>query len=88
MESRDVDLRLRTLTGATCYDAFPPLVFRQARHEIICPPYFEAENIVQILALEKDLIPQLCAYVGRKCEGCLFDDFVDFGVKDKPQIVW
>lgn len=50
-------LGVRTLTRAACHDALPPLLIRQARHEVVRAADFEAEDLLQVLPLEPYLVP-------------------------------
>lgn len=61
---------VRTLTSATCNDTLPTFLLRQARHKVIRPSNFKAENFLQVLSLEPYLIPEFRTEVGSKNERC------------------
>ena len=44
------------LTGAASDDAFPPLLFGKAGHKVVRAANFEAEDLLEILALEVDSV--------------------------------
>src|SRR5258708_33739759 len=75
------------LTGAASDDAFPPLLLREAGHKVVRAANFEAENLLEILALEIYLVPKLCAEIRGMNKRCLFKDLVDLGGQDKTEVV-
>lgn len=75
------------LTGAASDDAFPPLLLGKAGHKVVRAANFEAEDLLEILALEIDLVSKFCAQIGGMHKWCLFKDLVDLGIQDKAEIV-
>jgi hypothetical protein len=75
------------LTGATSDDAFPPLLLGKAGHKVVCAANFEAENLLEVLALEIDLVSKFCAEIRGMHKWCLFKDLVDLGSQNKAEIV-
>ena len=75
------------LTGATSDDAFPPLLLGKAGHKVVRAANFEAEDLLEILALEIDLVSKFCAEIRGMHKRCLFKDLVDLGSQDKAEIV-
>jgi len=75
------------LTGAASDDAFPPLLLGKASHKVVRATNFEAEDLLEILALEVDLVPKFCAEIGGVYKWRLFKDFIDLGSQDKAEIV-
>lgn len=75
------------LTGAASDDAFPPLFLGKAGHKIVRAANFEAEDLLEILSLEIDLVSEFCAEIRGMHKWCLFKDLVDLGSQDKAEIV-
>jgi hypothetical protein len=75
------------LTGAASDDAFPSLLLRKAGHKVVRAANFEAEDLLEILALEIYLVPKFCAEIRGMNKWCLFKDLVDLGGQDKTEIV-
>jgi len=80
--------RTRTLTGAASDYALPPLLLCETGHEVVSAPDLEAEDLLEILALEPDLVAELCAEIGGEDEGCLLENVIDFCGENETQIVW
>jgi len=83
----DAGKRFIRLTGAASDDAFPPLLLGKAGHKVVRAANFEAENLLEILALEIDLVSKFCAEIRGMDKRCLFKDLVDLGSQDKAEIV-
>lgn len=66
-------------TGAASNDALPALLVGEICHKVVCAPYFEGKDIVEILALEPDVVSELCAEIAGFDEGGFLDDFIDLG---------
>jgi hypothetical protein len=75
------------LTGAASDDAFPPLLLGKAGHKVVRATNLEGEDLLEILALEIDLVSKFFAEVQGIHKWCLFKDLVDLGSQDKAEIV-
>jgi hypothetical protein len=75
------------LTGAASDDAFPPLLLGKAGHKVVRAANFEAEDFLEILALEIYLVSKFCAEIRGMHKWCLFKNLVDLGGQDKAEIV-
>jgi len=75
------------LTGAASDDAFPPLLLGKAGHKVVRAANFEAEDLLEILALEIDLVSKFGAEIRGMHKWSLFKDLVDLGSQDKAEIV-
>lgn len=69
---------VRTLTGTACDDALPSVFFADVCHEVVGTANFEAEDLLEVFALEPYLISQFCAEIWGEDEGSLFEYVVDF----------
>lgn len=76
------------LTGAACDDALPTFPLGNASHKIVRAAYFEAENLLEVLALEIDVISEFCAEIRGKDEWSLLEDLVHFRGQDEAEVIW
>jgi hypothetical protein len=74
-------------TSAARNHALPPVLGVQVCHLVVRAPQLEAEDRLQVLALEQHIALEPVAQVGCVCEGRLLDDFVDAGGEDEAQVV-
>ena len=88
MSNRWVARGVRTLTRAARYDALPSILLRKACHEVVRATNLEAEDLLEVLALEPYLAPKPCTEAGAVHEWRLFQDLVHFGSEDELEIIW
>ena len=56
-------------------------------HKVVGTSNFETKNLVEIFALEKDGVAELCAQIGCRDERCFLKDVIYFGIEDESEIV-
>ena len=75
------------LTSRASHDAFPPLPLRQVGHLVVCSAQFEAEDGLEVLALEEYVAFISSAEIGRVSQFSWFDDIVDIGIVYQSKVL-
>ena len=76
-----------SLTSAAGDDTLPPLLSRQRSHGVVRAANFEAEYLVEVLALEPYLVPKPRTETRAVHERGLLQDLVYFGCEYELEIV-
>jgi hypothetical protein len=74
-------------TSRTCNNSLPSVFDGEMRHLVVRPADLEAEHGLEVLALEKHLIPQPRSQIDRRGDRCLFEYIVDAGGENKAEIL-
>lgn len=64
-------------TSTTGNDSSPPIGWLQVSHFVVCATQLEAEDRLQVLALEQHVALEPVAEIGSMGERRLLDDFID-----------
>lgn len=75
------------LTRRARNDTFPPLLIAQMSHLVVGTTELEAKHRQQILPLEQNPSFQSVAHVDRMGQRGLFNDIVNPGCQDQPEIL-
>lgn len=73
--------------GTARYDASPAVLGLQVGHFVVCAAQLEAEDGLEVLALEQDIAFEAVAEVGGVGQGRLLDHFVDARREDEAEIL-
>jgi hypothetical protein len=79
--------RARRRTSTAGHDAPPPVLGVQMRHLVVRAAQLEAEDGLQVLALEHHVAFQPVAEVDGRCERRLSDHFVDARGENKAEVL-